>query len=1055
MKIQTANNIKSIKDQGLKSIYPEKLKIAVGMATCGLATGAKKIYDQVSKLIEEKKLDIILKKTGCLGYCQKEPLMDVYIPGLPRLTYSEMTEERVNNLIASLGRDEINIEGLMCKFEEEELISSGRSKRYSLFNVPDNLKNIPLYQELPFFSKQKKIALRNCGYIDPDSIKEYIGRGGYGSIFKILNKFSPEEVIKEIKISGLRGRGGAGFPTGLKWEFCRKSSDSPKYIICNADEGDPGAYMDRSVLEGDPHSIIEGMLIGAYAIGASRGYIYVRTEYSLAIKRLESAIEQAKKFGLLGKNIFGTDFNFDIEIMQGAGAFVCGEETSLIASIEGKNPEPIQRPPFPAESGLRGKPTNINNVETWSNIPVIMARGGKWFSNIGTKKSKGTKVFSLVGKINNTGLVEVPMGISLSEIVYDIGNGIPDQKKLKAVQTGGPSGGFIPKNLIELPVDYESLSGAGSIMGSGGMIVIDEDTCLIDLAKFFLEFTNEESCGKCTSCREGSEALLEILSKISYGNGEEEDIEFLKDLCLAIKDASLCGLGQTLPNPILSTLRYFREEYEDHIKYKKCPAVVCKGIISSPCQHSCPMSQDVPSYIGLITQGNFSEAIKVIREKNPLPGICGRVCHHPCEDKCTSKDTDEAIAICSLKRFTADFEMENVSTIKKPENIYEEKVAVVGSGPSGLSCAYFLRKFGYKVTVFEKLPVLGGMMAVGIPEYRLPKHILNYDIEVLKQMDIEFKTDVSIGDGVKFADLNEKGYKAIFIGVGAHKGLRMNIDNEDVDGVIDSLEFLRNINLSKNVKIGKNVAVVGGGDAAIDSARAARRLGNNVEIFYRRTRAEMPAQESEIEAAIEEGIKIRYLSMPTKILSKNGTINAIECTRMELGDVDESGRQKPVPVKGSQYNISIDTLIIAIGCKPDISFLNDNNDLEFTKSNTIKVDGQTLSTKKEGVFAGGDVVTGPKTVSEAISQGKTAAESINKFLRGEKLIREYKVTETIVQVEPIKLSEEEIEKLKRQKMPSLSVAQRITNFKEVELGFNRKMAINEAKRCLRCDLREK
>lgn len=1055
MKIQTKRDISSIKDKGLKSIYPEKIKIAVGMATCGTATGAKNIFEVTKKLIKGKKLDIILTKTGCLGYCQKEPLMDVLIPGLPRLTYAEMTEERVGNLIDSLSRDEINTDGLMCKFEKEELIINGKSKKYDLFKVPDNLISTPHYHELPFFSKQKKIVLRNCGFIDPDSIEEYIGRGGYSSIFKTINKFSPEKIIEEIKESGLRGRGGAGFPTGVKWNFCRKSTGSPKYIICNADEGDPGAYMDRSVLEGDPHSVIEGLLIGAYAIGASSGYIYVRTEYALAIERLKTAIEQAKEYGLLGKNIIGSDFNFDIEITQGAGAFVCGEETSLIASIEGKNPEPRQRPPFPAESGLMGKPTNINNVETLANIPVIIARGSKWFSKIGTEKSKGTKVFSLVGKINNTGLVEVPMGISLSEIVYDIGNGIIDGKQLKAVQTGGPSGGFIPKSLIDLPVDYESLSDAGSIMGSGGMIVIDEDTCLIDLAKFFLEFTNDESCGKCTSCREGSEALLEVLTKISNGGGEQGDIEFLKDLCFAIKDASLCGLGQTIPNPVLSTLRYFENEYVDHIKYKRCPAVVCKGIISSPCQHSCPISQDVPSYIGLIARGEFEEAINIIRQKNPLPGICGRVCHHPCEDKCTSKDIDEAIAICSLKRFAADFERGNKIMITKPEDKHEEKIAVIGSGPSGLSCAYSLKKFGYKVTVFEKLPVLGGMMAVGIPEYRLPKNILNHDIDVLKQMGIEFKANTSIGNGTKLADLNKEGYKAVFIGIGAHKGLKMNIKNENADGVIDSLEFLRNINLGKDVKIGKKVVVIGGGDAAVDSARVARRLGKDVEILYRRRREEMPAQEDEIETAIKEGISIRFLSAPIKILSKNGTVNEIECTKMELGDIDESGRRKPVPLKGSEYKVPLDTLIIAIGYRPDISFLDNDGEIELTKWNTIKADEQTLSTKKEGVFAGGDVVTGPKTVSEAISQGKIAAGSIHKYLRGEKLIREYQVTKTIVQVDPIKLSEDEIEKLTRQKMPSLAVNRRATNFKEVELGFNKKMAINEAKRCLRCDLRDK
>jgi len=1055
MKIKTLNDIKLVKKQGLKSIYTDKLKIVVGMATCGLATGAKKVYDAISNLIEEKNLDAVLAKTGCLGYCQKEPLVDILQPGMPRLTYAEMTEDKANQLIESLIRNKISTDGLMCKFEEEELLIEGRSKHYDLSKLNNYLKDVPLYQEIPFFAKQKKVVLRNCGFIDPNSIEEYIARGGYSSIYRVVTEFSPDDVIREVMESGLRGRGGAGFPTGRKWKFCREAQGSPKYIICNADEGDPGAYMDRSVIEGDPHSVIEGMLIGAYAIGAEQGYIYVRTEYPLAIKTLITAIEQAKEYGLLGKNILNKGFNFEIEITQGAGAFVCGEETSLIASIEGGDPEPRQRPPFPAQSGLWGKPTNINNVETWANIPVIIARGSIWFSQIGTEKSKGTKVFSLVGKVKNSGLVEVPMGISLREIIYDIGNGIPDGKQLKAVQTGGPSGGFIPASLIDLPVDYESLTEAGSIMGSGGMIVIDEDICLIDLAKFFLQFTNDESCGKCNSCREGSEALLEILTKVSNGEGEKGDIEFLKDLCLAIKDASLCGLGQTLPNPVLSTVRHFKEEYKNHIEYKRCPAIVCKGIISSPCQHICPISQDVPIYIGLIAQEKFEQAIKVIREKNPMPSICGRVCHHPCEDKCTSKEAGQAIAICALKRFVADLELDKGITIEVPKETYPEKVAIIGSGPSGLSCAYFLRKYGYKVTVFEKLPVFGGMLAVGIPEYRLPKWILNLEIESLKKMGIEFKKNTEIGNDIKISDLSNEGYKAIFVGVGAHNGLKMKIKGEELDGVIDAVEFLRDINLDKDVKIGEKIVVIGGGNAAIDAARVTKRLGKDVEIFYRRTRTEMPAQKIEVDAAIEEGINIRFLTIPTRILSTNGRVKGIECIQMKLGDVDESGRRRPVPIKGSGYVVFFDTVISAIGQEPDVSFMSDDSGLELTKWNTIKVDQQTLFTGEEGIFAGGDVVTGPKTVSEAMSHGKIAAESIHKYLKGESLTRKYKITKPIIQVEPIELTENEIEELEKQEMPLLPLDKRITNFNEVELGFTKEMAINEAKRCLRCDLEDK
>jgi NADH:ubiquinone oxidoreductase subunit F (NADH-binding)/NAD-dependent dihydropyrimidine dehydrogenase PreA subunit/(2Fe-2S) ferredoxin len=575
--ITTLQALNEIKEQGLQSLYPAKIKITVGTATCGLSTGAGKTLKAIVEEVRKEELDAVVGQTGCLGFCQKEPLVDVLEPKKPRLFYAEITQERVQALIHNIKRGEVTKDYVLCKMCTEEFLIDNEKKEYP---ISDDFKDIPLYEELPFFAKQKKIALRNCGFIDPERIEHYIAKGGYYTLYNVLTTMSPEDVIEEIKKSGLRGRGGAGFPTGIKWDICRKAEGTPKYIICNADEGDPGAYMDRSILEGDPHSVVEGMIIGAFGIGAHEGYIYVRTEYPLAIMRLKKAIEQARDYGLLGTNIFGHNFNFDLKIAQGAGAFVCGEETSLIASIEGNIPEPKLRPPFPAESGLFKKPTNINNVETWANVPVIITRGADWFSHIGTANSTGTKVFSLVAKVKNTGLVEIPMGMTLRDIIYEIGEGIPGDKKFKAVQTGGPSGGCVPKELIDLPIDYENLTKAGSIMGSGGMVVIDEDTCVVDLAKFFLDFTRDESCGKCTSCREGIDAMLNILNKISRGEGKEEDLTFLEELGNSIRDVSLCGLGQTAPNPVLSTLRYFRHEYRAHIEEKRCPALVCKALIS-------------------------------------------------------------------------------------------------------------------------------------------------------------------------------------------------------------------------------------------------------------------------------------------------------------------------------------------------------------------------------------------------------------------------------------------------------------------------------------------
>jgi len=797
------------------------------------------------------------------------------------------------------------------------------------------------------------------------------------------------------------------------------------------------------------------MMIGAIAIGAKEGYVYIRAEYPLAMKRLMIAIDQAKEYGLIGENIFNTDFSFNIHIKQGAGAFVCGEETSLIASIEGRPPEPKQRPPYPVQSGLWGKPTNINNVETWVTVPEIINRGSDWFSSIGTEQSKGTKVFSLVGKINNTGLVEVPMGITLKEIIFDIGGGIPKNKRFKAVQTGGPSGGCIPASLMNLPVDYEKLTEAGSIMGSGGMIVLDEETCVVDVAKYFIEFTNDESCGKCTSCRDGSSALLEILTKICKGEGEESDLQTLEDFSNAIKDGSMCGLGQTLPNPVLSTLKYFKNEYLQHIKYKKCPALVCKNIVSSACQHTCPISQDVPSYIGLIAQGKFEEAIKVVLKENPLPLICGRVCDTPCEGKCVAGEWDDPIAIRSLKRFLADYEMKHdIDFEQKPKKQKEEAVAVIGSGPGGLTCAYYLALEGYKVTVFESQKVVGGMLALGIPEFRLPKDILKYEIERIKKLGVEIKTNTTIGKDIALDKLKEE-YKAIFIATGAHKGLKMKIPGEDVAGVLDAVEMLRDFNLGSKVKMGEKVIIVGGGNSAIDAARVAKRLGKDTRIFYRRTKTEMPAIPSEIEEAITEGIDIQFLVTPIKVISSNGKTKAIECIKMKLGDMDESGRRRPVPIEGSEFKIEVDSLILAISQEPDVSLLTGENGLKFSAWNTIEVDPETLFTNVEGIFAGGDVVSGPNTVTGAMAHGKTAAQMIDKYIRGEKLEAKYEVTRPAVYVEACELSEEEIKSLKRPEMAAIPVDQRIESFKEVELGFSEADAISEAKRCLRCDLENK
>ena len=544
------------------------------------SAGSKEVQLAFSRAIEAKGLsdEVMVVETGCHGFCEHGPLVIVYPEGT---FYCQVKAEDVEEIV-------------------ESHLFKGRIVERLLYHEPLTHESIPNYSEINFYKKQHRLVLENCGAINPEQIEEYIAVGGYEALAKAVTTMSPEDVIEEIKKSGLRGRGGGGFPTGMKWQFAKASVSDKKYVICNADEGDPGAFMDRSVLEGDPHKILEGMAVCGYAIGADEGYIYVRAEYPLAIKRLRIAIEQAEAMGLLGENIFGSGFSFKLHIKEGAGAFVCGEETALMASIEGKRGMPRPRPPFPAVAGLWGKPTNINNVETFGNVAAIITNGADWYAGFGTEKSKGTKVFALTGKINNTGLAEVPMGITMREIIYDIGGGINGGKKFKAVQIGGPSGGCLPESMLDLSIDYDSLTAAGAMMGSGGLVVMDEDTCMVDVAKFFLNFTQSESCGKCTPCREGTKRMLEVLTRITEGQGREGDIELLEELARNIKETALCGLGQTAPNPVLSTLKYFRHEYEAHIKEKRCPAGAfeklanyeitdaCKGC--GLCARQCPVN---------------------------------------------------------------------------------------------------------------------------------------------------------------------------------------------------------------------------------------------------------------------------------------------------------------------------------------------------------------------------------------------------------------------------------------------------------------------------------
>jgi len=1013
--------------------------IVIPAGTCGQASGANDLIrvtkrEMITRGLMER---INLRITGCHGFCEIEPSVLI----LPERTlYPKVTIEAMERIIQAVDQRRVI---------HELLYVDGATG-----------KPIEKQDDIPFFKKQVRTILSQNEKIDPIRIFDYITNDGYSALTIALVNGDPQWVIEQVKTSGIRGRGGAGFPTGIKWELLAKQpATRGKFLVCNADEGDPGAYMDRSVLEGNPHSIIEGMLIGAIATGATEGIIYVRNEYPLAIKHLVIALRQARDLGLIGKNILGTGFVYDINIVRGAGAFVCGEETALINSIEGKMGEPRQRPPYPIQKGINGCPTAINNVETWANIPVIIKEGGSKFAQTGISGNTGTKIFSLVGKAKNTGLVEVPLGIKISDVVYDIGGGSVGKAKIKAVQTGGPSGGCIPASMFDLPIDYDSLVKAGSIMGSGGMIVMDDNTCMVDVAKYFMKFLKEESCGKCFTCRKGTQRMYEILEDVTMGKAKLADLDLLEELALVVKDTTMCGLGQTASNPVLSTLRYFRHEYERHITDKRCDAFVCKDLVGAPCSSACPLGTEAWRYVAHIARGEYKEAYTVIREANPFPSVCARVCDHPCESRCRSGTSGgEAIAIRALKRFITDRIDPSVYQAKRSDWPYGEppRVAIVGSGPAGLTAAHYLSLKGCKVTVFEAESQYGGMLSCAIPSYRLSREVIRKEIHSLLDRNIAIKCDNALGKDFSVDSLFEDKYDAILLAMGAHKSRPLQLENEDVGGVIPAIEFLKSYNLRREMTARGKVGVIGGGNSAIDAARMALRLKDveSVVILYRRTRAEMPAFEEEIEAAMQEGIEIKTLITPTKILTEDGHLSGIEFVKNRLGDTDSSGRRRPIPIEGSNETMELDTLVVAISEDSGTDCLGpaESSGIELTKNGTVKIDPVTLQTNRPGVFAAGDLVTGPNTVVQAIAAGKKAAVMIDRYLRKQPLQQPGEARLPKIYVEPLAIDSEEMQKLARAETPRAPAEWRKRSFAEVEVSLSAEEARIEASRCLRCDL---
>ena len=1019
----------------------------VGTGTCGLGAGAGKTLQAVRDHLRQRNIDAEVVEVGCIGLCSEEPLLDVQLPGRTRICFGGVTAENVTELLTAL------LAGTLPKRQALGQFRQGGARAWD---------GVPWLDEHPFLAAQRRVVLATSGLLDPASIDEYIAWGGYSAVAKVLKTMTPEDVCNAVEASGLRGRGGGGFPTGRKWKFARKAEGRQKYLICNADEGDPGAFMDRAVGESDPHRLLEGMVIAAYAIGATKAYIYIRAEYPLAVARLKAAIAQAKQHGLLGENILDSGNDVEVVIKMGAGAFVCGEETALIHSIEGRRGMPRPRPPFPATRGLFGKPTVINNVETLANLPLILDRGAAWFASMGTAGSKGTKVFALSGLVRRTGLVEVPMGTTLRQVVMDIGGGTPNNKKCKAIQIGGPSGGCVPEAHLDIPTDYEALKNFGTIMGSGGLVVLDESTCMVDVAKFFMDFIQRESCGKCIPCREGTKRMLEVLQAITRPRKREEEIDallrmqgimYLQRLGETIKSTSLCGLGQTAPNPVLSTLKWFRDEYEAHVYERRCPSGTCRELVGAPCQNGCPVGTEVWRYVAQIARGDYAEAYRVIRSANPFPSACARVCHHPCERSCRAGATGgEPIAIRTLKRFVVDrVSPASAAPVPQPAGERSARIAVVGGGPSGLTAAHYLSLLGHKVTVFEREPVLGGMLVGGIPAYRLPREVLQKEIAALRNENIEVKHGAALGRDFTIDSLLADGFKAVYVATGAHQSRKLDLSGEDASGVIHGIAFLKAHNLRGESQAGGRVGIIGGGNSAMDAARVAfRQKGvRGVTVFYRRSRSEMPAYGEEVEAGLAEGVRIEELVAPTAVHAKDGRLTGVRFLRNRLGELDASGRQRPVPIPGSEFDVELDTLIVAISEGPETQSLDG---LGKTRWGTLAAHAESYATDRPGVFAGGDVVSGPSTVIGAVAAGKNAAVMIDRYVNGRVLKVLPKVVLPSVYVPPVQVPDEDEEPAARAHPPERAAAERAGSFAEVELCLAEPAALGEARRCLRCDL---
>jgi NADH-quinone oxidoreductase subunit F len=983
------------------------------------ARGSRDVFAAFAQAIAERGVGagVRLRRTGCPGFCAQGPAVLI----LPeRFFYPRVRVEDVPEIL-------------------ERTALGGEVVEHLLYTDPVSGEKVPYDYQLPFYRRQTRVVLRFSGELDPLSLDDYLLRDGYAALAKALTAMTPAQVIEQVTRAGLRGRGGAGFPTGRKWELCRAQPATPKYFICNAHEGDPGVFKDRSLLGSNPHLVLEGMIIAAYAVGAREGIIYLHAEQPSVLESVQRALADACQAGFLGENILGSDFSFTVSVFEGGGAFVCGEEGALLASLEGGRGMPSPRPPFPAEQGYRGQPTAINNVETLATVPAIILHGPEWYAALGTATSKGTKIFCLAGRVNHPGLVEVPLGTTLREMVFGLGGGLPAGRTFKAVHVGSSSGGCLPAPFLDLPVDYESLRDVGAALGSGELLVLDEQTCMVDLARYFLQFSQAESCGKCVPCRLGTRRMLEILTRITAGRGTPADLQELEDLADLVKSTSLCGLGQTAPNPVLATLRYFREEYEEHIYLGHCRAGVCAPLVRAPCQHVCPARVNAAECMGLVAEGRWAEAAELVRRRNPFLGVCGRLCHHPCESRCRRADWDAPLAIRAVERHLADHA--SPAPVSRPVPRGEAEVAIVGAGPAGLSCAYFLALLGRRAVVFEQLPFPGGMLAVAIPQYRLPRDVLQRDLDYLLAHDIELRLQTR----VESLEELRANYRAVFVATGAQHSQPLQLPGADLPGVVDGLAFLRQCALGQPPACEGRVVVIGGGLLALDAARSALRLGaEQVVLLYAGTREEMPAPEEHVVEALREGVDIQCLLVPTRLVAAQGRLGGVEVVRRASSLQKDNGEWRR-PLEGRQFVLACDMVIAALGRRAAVEIAGPLA-ADLVRQGCFQVNAVSLATPVPGVFAGGDCVAGRDSVVQAVGDGQRAALAIDRLLGGRGELPQDRGFSFR------RPADEDLRPQPRATPSQLPPQARLTSFAEVLLGLSDAEVCSEAGRCLRCDL---